>query len=278
MPFKSKAQRRFFYAAEARGELPKGTAARWEEETPKGKKLPEKVAAMKDDVYFWPKRFPTSHPQFKEMEEEARRDQARSPGLVSQLLSKIKPKPKQNPRQEEWIKRNYDTYRMENGNFTKFDMFKEKNASWKAGFADVVDKTAAFKLAAQVYTMGDRPSDGRLHYKEKGKKGSRTYGKMGQTSNPEVIRTPNRRPGSSANSVPPPNPEAQRKRARRAARHLSGDRLMPNNFNLSGSDGRKTIRRAKPSLSGKQKAGLALAALLATAAAAKGVEIYTRPE
>lgn len=41
MPFKSKAQRRFFYAAEARGELPKGTAARWEEETPKGKKLPE---------------------------------------------------------------------------------------------------------------------------------------------------------------------------------------------------------------------------------------------
>lgn len=43
MPFKSKAQRRFFYAAESRGELPRGTARRWEKETPKGKKLPEKV-------------------------------------------------------------------------------------------------------------------------------------------------------------------------------------------------------------------------------------------
>lgn len=38
MPFKSEAQRRFFHAAEARGELPKGTAARWEDETPKAKR------------------------------------------------------------------------------------------------------------------------------------------------------------------------------------------------------------------------------------------------
>jgi hypothetical protein len=45
MPFKSKAQRRFMYAAEARGEVPKGTAARWQKETDK-KKLPEKVASM----------------------------------------------------------------------------------------------------------------------------------------------------------------------------------------------------------------------------------------
>ena len=47
MPFKSEAQRRFMYAAESRGDVPKGTAARWSEETPKGKKLPEYVKAKK---------------------------------------------------------------------------------------------------------------------------------------------------------------------------------------------------------------------------------------
>jgi hypothetical protein len=41
MPFKSEAQRRFMHAAEARGELPEGTAAHWSAETPKGKKLPD---------------------------------------------------------------------------------------------------------------------------------------------------------------------------------------------------------------------------------------------
>lgn len=45
MPFKSKAQRRWMYAAEARGEVPKGTAKTWEEHTPKDKPLPEKVAS-----------------------------------------------------------------------------------------------------------------------------------------------------------------------------------------------------------------------------------------
>ena len=40
MPFKSEAQRRFMYAAEARGEMPKGTAARWARHT-KDKDLPE---------------------------------------------------------------------------------------------------------------------------------------------------------------------------------------------------------------------------------------------
>lgn len=43
MPFKSKAQRRLFYALESKGELPKGTASKWEKET-KDKSLPEKVA------------------------------------------------------------------------------------------------------------------------------------------------------------------------------------------------------------------------------------------
>lgn len=41
MPFKSEAQRKFMFAAQSRGELPKGTAEKWAKETPKGKKLPE---------------------------------------------------------------------------------------------------------------------------------------------------------------------------------------------------------------------------------------------
>lgn len=42
-PYKSKAQRRWMHAAEDRGEVPEGTADRWEKHTPKGKKLPERV-------------------------------------------------------------------------------------------------------------------------------------------------------------------------------------------------------------------------------------------
>jgi hypothetical protein len=44
MPFKSVSQRRFMYAAEERGDVPKGTAKKWEEHTPKGRKLPERVS------------------------------------------------------------------------------------------------------------------------------------------------------------------------------------------------------------------------------------------
>lgn len=47
MPFKSKAQQRFMFAAESRGELPKGTAERWADHTPNIKKLPEKVRHKK---------------------------------------------------------------------------------------------------------------------------------------------------------------------------------------------------------------------------------------
>lgn len=43
MPFKSKSQQRFFFAAEARGELPQGTARRWAHHTKNIKKLPEHV-------------------------------------------------------------------------------------------------------------------------------------------------------------------------------------------------------------------------------------------
>jgi len=42
-PFKSKAQMRLFFAKENSGEIPKGTAKRWANETPKIKSLPEHV-------------------------------------------------------------------------------------------------------------------------------------------------------------------------------------------------------------------------------------------
>lgn len=41
MPFKSKAQQRYMFAAESRGELKPGTARRWAHETKSIKKLPE---------------------------------------------------------------------------------------------------------------------------------------------------------------------------------------------------------------------------------------------
>jgi len=47
MPFKSKRQMRWMFAAEKRGELPKGTARRWAHETPDIVNLPEKVGEKK---------------------------------------------------------------------------------------------------------------------------------------------------------------------------------------------------------------------------------------
>jgi len=51
MPLKSKAQQRYMFAAESRGELPKGTALRWAHETQAAgqdlKKLPNKVKKKK---------------------------------------------------------------------------------------------------------------------------------------------------------------------------------------------------------------------------------------
>lgn len=46
MPFKSKAQRRKFYAMARRGEISEETLERWERET-KGKRLPERVRRKK---------------------------------------------------------------------------------------------------------------------------------------------------------------------------------------------------------------------------------------
>jgi len=51
MPFKSKAQQRFMFAAESRGEVPKGTARRWAHHTPDIKSLPEKKHTKKAMLY-----------------------------------------------------------------------------------------------------------------------------------------------------------------------------------------------------------------------------------
>lgn len=46
MPDRSKAQNRFMFAAEARGDVPAGTAEKWAHETPGGvKSLPERLHA-----------------------------------------------------------------------------------------------------------------------------------------------------------------------------------------------------------------------------------------
>jgi hypothetical protein len=43
VPFKSKAQQRFMFAAEERGDVKKGTAKKWAEHTKNIKRLPEHV-------------------------------------------------------------------------------------------------------------------------------------------------------------------------------------------------------------------------------------------
>lgn len=52
MPFKSKAQQRFMFAAEDRGEVPKGTAKRWAKHTESIKDLPEKVHSKESAAWF----------------------------------------------------------------------------------------------------------------------------------------------------------------------------------------------------------------------------------
>ena len=46
-PFTSKSQQKFMFAAEARGEIPKGTARRWAKHTPSIKSLPERKTSNK---------------------------------------------------------------------------------------------------------------------------------------------------------------------------------------------------------------------------------------
>ena len=50
MPFQSKRQQRKFFAMEAQGELPKGTARRWAHHTPNLKSLPERKEAMAQPI------------------------------------------------------------------------------------------------------------------------------------------------------------------------------------------------------------------------------------
>jgi hypothetical protein len=52
MPFKSQSQRRWMYAAAARGEVPKSMPEHWSKATPKGKKLPEKVASAETHGWY----------------------------------------------------------------------------------------------------------------------------------------------------------------------------------------------------------------------------------
>ena len=47
MPYKSKSQQRYMYAAEERGDVEEGTASRWSKETKDVKGLPERVKAKK---------------------------------------------------------------------------------------------------------------------------------------------------------------------------------------------------------------------------------------
>jgi len=47
VPYKSKSQQRFMYAAEERGDVEEGTASRWSKETKDIKGLPERVKAKK---------------------------------------------------------------------------------------------------------------------------------------------------------------------------------------------------------------------------------------
>ncbi len=50
MPFKSEAQRKWMFAAEDRGEVPKGTAKRWARHTKNIKDLPEHVKKAELDL------------------------------------------------------------------------------------------------------------------------------------------------------------------------------------------------------------------------------------
>lgn len=84
MPYKSQAQRRFMYAAEARGEVPKGTADRWSKETKDIKSLPER--AMKKEAMFFEEREVVEDGNFMKL--------AQSLGdAVKQMNKKPKPLP-----------------------------------------------------------------------------------------------------------------------------------------------------------------------------------------
>lgn len=51
MPFKSKSQQRYMFAAESRGDIEPGTAERWAKDTKDIKHLPEKAMSAKKAAY-----------------------------------------------------------------------------------------------------------------------------------------------------------------------------------------------------------------------------------
>jgi len=71
-PFKSKAQQRFMFAKERRGELPKGTARRWAHETPSIKSLPEKKAMLIEKIARTPSTINQKMSLNKQRDREAR--------------------------------------------------------------------------------------------------------------------------------------------------------------------------------------------------------------
>lgn len=72
MPYQSKAQQRFMFAAEARGEVPPGTAREWAHETPDIKKLPERKHPKKEDEERVKKKMSIEERQKKASEHAAR--------------------------------------------------------------------------------------------------------------------------------------------------------------------------------------------------------------
>lgn len=50
VPFKSENQRRYFYAANRRGDITNATLKKWEGHTPKDKQLPESVAKQAYEI------------------------------------------------------------------------------------------------------------------------------------------------------------------------------------------------------------------------------------
>jgi hypothetical protein len=77
VPFKSKSQQRWMFAAEARGEVPKGTAKRWANETPNITKLPEKK--MEKKAMFFEDQEPVEDGMFMKRAEELKLPKTEKP-------------------------------------------------------------------------------------------------------------------------------------------------------------------------------------------------------
>lgn len=84
MPFKSKAQQRFMFAAEGRGDIPKGTAKRWADHTPNIKKLPEKKAEFQKAAFELGKAYAIAG-LYAQMGIETEKTAALPPGIMDKV-------------------------------------------------------------------------------------------------------------------------------------------------------------------------------------------------